>query len=112
MTERHFQVMWTLSAVQDLEALAAYVARDSRRAADGLLKRMEERAASLATSPRRGRVVPELAAFGMKDWRELILRPYRLIYRIFDDRVYVLAVLDGRRDLEDLLLERLLRTDT
>ncbi len=111
MTEHRFRVLWTLSAVQDLEAMAAYIARDSLRAADRLLKRMEERAVSLETTPKRGRIVPELAAFGMQDWRELIARPHRLIYRVADDRVYVLAVLDARRDLEDLLLERLLRTD-
>ena len=55
-------------------------------------------------------MVPELAHFGMRTWRELVVRPYRLVYRIEGDTVTVLAVIDGRRDLEDVLLERLLRT--
>jgi len=46
----------------------------------------------------------------MRTWRELVVKPYRLVYRIEGDTVTVLAVFDGRRDLEDLLLERLLRT--
>jgi plasmid stabilization system protein ParE len=54
-------------------------------------------------------VVPELARLGMRTWREIVARPYRLIYRIEGDTVNVLAVFDGRRDLEDLLFERLLR---
>jgi plasmid stabilization system protein ParE len=55
-------------------------------------------------------VVPELARFQMRTWRELVIRPYRLVYRIEGDTVTVLAVFDARRDLEDLLLERLLRS--
>jgi toxin ParE1/3/4 len=42
-------------------------------------------------------------------WRELVVRPYRIVYRIRKDIVMVGAVIDGRRDLEDLLLERLTR---
>ncbi len=46
----------------------------------------------------------------MHTWRELLIEPYRLIYRIEGDTVTVLALFDGRRDLEDLLLERLVRS--
>ena len=71
---------------------------------------MEARAARLESEPRRGRIVPELARFGIRTWRELIVRPYRIVYRIDGDTVAVLAVFDGRRELEDVLLERLVRT--
>jgi plasmid stabilization system protein ParE len=54
--------------------------------------------------------VPELLRHGLAVWRELIVKPYRILYRIEGQTVYVLAVLDSRRDLEDLLLERLVRT--
>ena len=53
--------------------------------------------------------MPELASSGTRMWRELVVRPYRIVYRIRKDTVMVGAVLDGRRDLEDLLLERLTR---
>jgi len=96
--------------VRDLEELVAYIAVDSPTNATRVLDRIERRAGSLESSPARGRVVPELAHFGMRTWRELVVRPYRLVYRIEGDTVTVLAVFDGRRDLEDVLLERLLRT--
>jgi plasmid stabilization system protein ParE len=54
--------------------------------------------------------VPELSRFGMRSWRELVVRPYRILYRVSGGTVTVLVVFDARRDLEDLLLERLLRT--
>ena len=86
------------------------MAIDSEANAIRLLERIEGRASSLESSPMRGRVVPELAHFGMRTWRELVVRPYRLVYRVEGDTVTVLAVFDARRDLEDVLLERLLRT--
>jgi plasmid stabilization system protein ParE len=54
-------------------------------------------------------LVPELKAVDVLQYRELIEPPWRIIYRIEPDQVMVLAVLDGRRDLRSLLLERLVR---
>ena len=110
MARRRFRVRWAEVAVRDLEDLVGYIAADSETRAQRVLDRIETRAASLESSPSRGRVVPELAYFGMLSWRELTVRPYRIVYRFEGDTVTVLAVFDGRRDLEDLLLERLLRT--
>ena len=109
MARPRFRVQRAEAAVRDLEEPVSFIAVDSQAAAGRVLKRLETRAATLKSSPGRGRVVPELARFGMRTWRELVVRPYRLVYRIEGDTVNVLALFDGRRDLEDLLLERLLR---
>ena len=101
---------WAEVAVRDLEEIVAYIALDSPADAERVLDRLEQRAATLESSPARGRVVPELARFGMRTWRELLVKPYRLFYRLEGDTVTVLALFDGRRDLEDLLLERLVRS--
>jgi toxin ParE1/3/4 len=110
MARKRFRVRWAEVAVRDLEELVAYIATESPENAERVLARLEQRASTLETAPARGRVVPELARIGMRTWRELIIKPYRLIYRIGGDTVTVLALLDGRRDLEDLLLERLVRS--
>jgi len=110
MPRRRFRVQWAEVAARDLAEMLAFIAVDSASDAERVLLRIEARAAALESSPRRGRVVPELARFGMRAWRELVVRPYRVVYRIEGDTVTVLAVFDGRRDLEDLLLERLIRT--
>lgn len=109
MPRRRFRVQWAEVAVRDLEDLVTFIAVDSVPDAEGVLQRIEKRVATLQSSPARGRLVPELARFGMRAWRELVVRPYRVVYRIEGDTVTVLAVFDGRRDLEDLLLERLTR---
>jgi plasmid stabilization system protein ParE len=87
-----------------------YIAADSPMNARNLLAKLRGRATSLDAAPMRGRVVPELARFGIRSWRELVVKPYRIVYRVAEAEVFVLAVFDGRRDLEDVLLERLVRS--
>jgi len=110
MPSPRFRVQWAEVAVRDLEEIVAFIAMDSARDADRVLRRIETRAATLEANPSRGRLVPELARFGMRTWRELVVRPYRLVFRAEGDTVTVLAVFDARRELEDVLLDRLLRT--
>jgi len=109
MARRSFRVQWAEAAVRDLEELVSYITADSPINAERILDKLKVRAGTLESAPSRGRVVPELAHFGLRSWRELIVKPYRIIYRIDESTVNVLAVLDGRRELEDLLLERLIR---
>ena len=110
MAERRFRVQWAEAAARDLEEITAFVAVDSQANAQRLLATLRAKASSLETVPRRGRVVPELARFGMQTWHELLVKPYGIVYRVSGDTVTVLALFDGRRDLEDVLLERLLRS--
>ncbi len=95
-------------AIFDLEQIADSISVDNLESALLVSDRIERRAASLSILSERGRVVPELAAYGVHSFRELIAAPWRLVYRVEKDRVVVLGVFDGRRDLDDLLLERLL----
>jgi plasmid stabilization system protein ParE len=56
--------------------------------------------------PLQGRIVPELRHYNILTYRELINSPWRIIYKIEEKKVWVLAVLDGRRNMEDVLLDR------
>ena len=109
MGRRRYRVIWARAASEDLADLVAYIAADSPSNARRLLQRLEEKASALDVAPERGRIVPELGKFGIRAFREIIVRPYRLVYRLAEGRVSVVAVFDGRRDLEDVLLERLVR---
>jgi plasmid stabilization system protein ParE len=103
-------VLWTDTARNDLESLVDYIAADDPAAAMQVLDTLERRARALESQARRGRIVPELRAVGVLHYRELLERPWRIVYRIEAGRVLVLAVLDTRRDLQSLLLERLIRS--
>ena len=109
MARRSFQVVWAEAATRDLEEIISYIALDSKTNARKVLEKIKRKARSLRSSPQRGRVVPEFRDFELKTWRELVVPPYRIIYRIAERKVLVNAVLDGRRDLQDTLLGRLVR---
>ncbi|MCI0570784.1 MAG: type II toxin-antitoxin system RelE/ParE family toxin [Myxococcaceae bacterium] len=108
---RTYDVQWAEVAVADLEELVDFIEREQPGAAAPVIDRLEAAAQRLETLPLRGRVVPELARFNIRLYRELIVRPWRILYRVGNGRVLVVAVLDGRRDLESLLLSRLLRKE-
>ena len=89
-------VYWTEAAMQDLEAAAAYIARDSARYACVLVRDAREAAQSLSLLAKRGRVVPEL---GDPTIRELFVCNYRLLYQVTARAVSVLGFVHGSRDL-------------
>ena len=97
-------------AIDDLYAIYRYVANnDSPGKAEHLLDNIEKAMASLETMPARGNYPPEMQRWGISDFREIFFKPYRIIYEIKDKSVFIHAVLDGRRNCEDLLEQRLLR---
>ena len=104
-----YQVLWTDAARLDLIGIVDFIAQDDAAAALAVLERIETRCQTLDTLPQRGRIVPEMRSFGILMYRELIIGAWRMIYRHTDDHVHVMAVLDARRDLASLLLERLVR---
>jgi plasmid stabilization system protein ParE len=67
-----------------------------------IFKRIKQKASSLYTFPERGRIVPELRDQGILQYRELVISPWRILYRISEKRVLVLSVLDSRRNIEAL----------
>jgi addiction module RelE/StbE family toxin len=104
-------VLWAKSARHDLESIVSYLADRSSQAALSTLDRLAARAKSLETLTERGRIVPELGRLHIQRYRELVVPPYRILYRVRGSKVLVLAVLDARRSLEDVLLDRLIRIE-
>lgn len=75
-----------------------------------ILDRLVVKASDLTADPRQGRMVPELQSLALHQYRELVERPWRIIYRIEQKRVLVVAMVDGQRDLQSLLIDRLVRS--
>jgi toxin ParE1/3/4 len=103
-------VVFDQDAEDDLFDIYAFVAlNDSVERADKLLEALRQTCQRLRKLPHRGNVVSELFAIGVPEFRELHYRPYRVIYSFEATTVCVHCILDGRRDIQDLLQERLLR---
>ena len=104
-----FEVFLTEGAETDLEAIHDYLAATGSRAeADQVLDQLLAAGESLATLPDRGAHPRELAVLGIREFRQVLFKPYRVIYRVEGHRVYLLLIVDGRRDLQTLLEQRLL----
>jgi plasmid stabilization system protein ParE len=90
------EVIWTEPAWDDLEAAAEYIARDSEFYAATFVQEAREAAASLADFAERGQTVPE---FADESIRELLVKPYRLVYKLTDEHVFIVAFIHGSRRL-------------
>ncbi len=106
--DKKYQVVWVKSAENDLISIINYIAEDSRSNALKILKKIKEKSSNLYYSPKRGRTVPELKYFGILEYREFVVSPWRTIYRIIGKKVFVLSILNSRQNIEDILLKRFL----
>jgi len=104
-----FEVFLTADAASDLEELYHYIAlHDAPGKAEHVLAEIEKTFNNLSEYPERGAYLKELLALGIREYWEIFFKPYRVIYRVIDNTVYILLIVDGRRDMQTLLQRRLL----
>ena len=101
-----YKVIWANVAENDVKNIIAYIAEDSPQNALNILNKIQQKTFHLYALPERGRTVPDLKDQGIVQYRELIIPPWRLIYRLFERKVYVLSVIDSCQNVEDILLNR------
>jgi len=103
-----YAVVLTDDAKADLQDIYDYVAdHDAPLKADQLLEKLEKLVESLKSFPGRGAATKELRDLGIREYREIYFKPYRVIYRTTGKTVAVYLIVDGRRDMQSLLLRRL-----
>ncbi len=106
-----YTVSLTDDAVRDLEDIYDYISEsDLPEKADYVLGKIEEMVLNLTELPERGTYPKELSDLGVREYREVYFKPYRVIYRVLDKSIYVYVIADGRRDMQTLLGRRLLGT--
>jgi toxin ParE1/3/4 len=106
----NFAVLLTDDAVRDLEDIYDYLElHDSGGKANHVLEHIEKAFNSLSENPELGVYPRELIALGLWEFRQIFFKPYRIIYRVMGNKVYVLLIADGRRDMQKLLQRRLLQ---
>ena len=105
-----FSVFLLEDAGKDIDYIYLYVKRnDSEEKAERLSQNIEQVILSLQSSPLRGHYPPELERLDIREYREVFLKPYRIIYEAAEESVFIHCVLDGRRELRDILQQRLIR---
>ena len=105
-----FKVNFIIDAEEDLLDIYKYVyLNDSEDNAEKLYDNLYRKCLTLQVFPKRGRILPELKLLEIEDFLEIFYKPYRIIYQINRDEVFIHCILDGRREIQKLLQERLLR---
>ncbi len=108
---KKFKVIWTKNAELDLESIVEYIKIDSIDIAKKIFFEIKQEANKLYTLPLRKRIVPEFQQIGITKYREIIYKRWRIIYKIDDKKIYVLIVIDSSKNLEDILFQRLIKSD-
>jgi addiction module RelE/StbE family toxin len=103
-----FTVNVNKTAKNDLREIIRYISKNNPMNVLNMLKRIQDRINSLDHFPERGGYVPELLKQNIKDYRQLIESPWRIIYKIDKNIVNVLLLIDSRRNTRDILVERLI----
>ncbi len=103
-----YKLKWTKNAKEDLLSIVMRIQNESPNTAKEVYKKLKKKAQSSNFFPLKGRVVPELQEEGITQYREIIVTPWRIIYRVGDNTVYLMAIIDSRQNLDELLLQKIL----
>lgn len=96
------EIIWTEPALQELDAIAEYIALDNPAAASNLVKDIFDKTGRLENFPQSGRIAPELPD---SVYRELVIPPCRIFYRQEQQQVFILYVMRVERQLRAYMLE-------
>ena len=96
-------------AQDDFNEIIEYYSSYSQDYVETIISEFEENVMSLQQHPKSGRIIPELEKQGITQYRELIQGYYRIVYKISKDKVVILTVIDGRRNFEEIIIEKLSR---
>ena len=104
------KIIWSDDAADDLCDIISYIRHASgKKIASDISARILGHVEKIVIFPESGRLIPELSSMGITDIREIIEAPWRICYRIVDDEIRVLSVIDGRRNVEELLYKKLIQ---
>ncbi|HIP29669.1 MAG TPA: type II toxin-antitoxin system RelE/ParE family toxin [Sulfurospirillum arcachonense] len=107
---KDYSLQWTTNAKNDLLNIVEYIKKDSPDTAKDIYLKIRKKVHSTNFFPLKGRVVPELQKEGITLYREIVASPWKIIYKVGNDTVYIMAVLDSRQNIEELLLQKLLKS--
>ena len=102
-------IIWTEDAAEDLLDIITYQKlKYGVEKANAVYASIQKRVSSLLNYPQKGRIVPELHSIGVTSYHELIEHPWRIIYRVTETAVYIVSLLDSRRNVEEVLYKKMI----
>jgi len=107
----NYKVSWTKDAERNLDEILNFIIEhDGLTIAHKIYQKIKEKVSLLKVSPLQGREVKELKSL-KKNYHEIIVNPWRIIYAVDKGIINILLVIDSRRDLEELLYDMIINID-
>ncbi|MBI9109345.1 MAG: type II toxin-antitoxin system RelE/ParE family toxin [Spirochaetales bacterium] len=107
---KKYKIIFSKFAEDDLTEIIGYYQSNNNEFYRKLFFSIEEKINQLKDFPKHGRIVPELEKQNIVDYRELIEGNYRIIYVIHDRSIIIHTIIDSRRNLEELIIKKLMRS--
>jgi len=104
---KKYNIKWAAPAREDINEIIDYISQTNINYAIKILDKIEDNVKQLDMLPERYRIVPELERYGYFLYREMIVDYWRIIYKIENDFVYIMLIVDSRRNLEDLIIKKI-----
>ncbi len=105
----YYEVFMLKEAEHDLEAIFRYILGSGNPgAAKDMIRLIRQACDSLCQMPESGHVPPELARADYYEYRQIIVKPYRIIYQVVESCVFIFGIIHGRRNVDEVLRQRLL----
>lgn len=102
------EIIWAKYAYTDLDGILDHINQNNSENVQKIYQKIMSKVKSLESFSGIGRTIPELKSLNVSIFREIFEDPWRIFYRTEDRKVYVLAIFDGRRNLEEIIIKRLL----
>ena len=104
-----YSINMTQNAINDLDEIIMFIAQNNPQTAIKIMEKIKAKINTLDHFPYRGSYVPELIKRNIKDYRQITEPPWKIIYGVDDNVVNILTIIDSRRNLQDLLIQKLLK---
>ena len=104
-----YTVLLLEAAIKDIEAIYRYIRKSgNKKAARDMIINIREACNSLSENPERGHIPDELSQIGQFEYRQIIVRKYRIIYQIARPNIFVFGIIHGNRNIGEVLRQRML----
>ena len=105
---KKYLVKWTAPAREDVNEIIEYISKTDINYAVKMLDKIEEAVKNLDSFPEQYRLVPKLEKYGYFLYRDIVVEYWKIVYKIENNFVYIMLVMDGRRNLENILLKKMI----
>jgi toxin ParE1/3/4 len=104
-----FTILFLEEAVKDIEAIYQYIRKSSnKKAAKDMITALRSACDSLSENPERGHIPDELSQIGQFEFRQIIVKKYRIIYQLSKPNIFIFGIIHGNRNIGEVLKQRML----